>query len=1671
MADDNMDIAKRLDAAVPIAQLGPDASRDSAVHGMVTIVWPFNKVNNSVAFILAEPEARLRLAKGQIRVNCVGASAKAISECGLGSGDKVRLSLEGVDFVANDAKARMPGTESEWQLSFSKRLVLEAKVGYNEETKTIDVDASSEPEVEPPAPPTPVPEPEIELELDIPVLPSATPAKNTSLQLKDGEFESPAFVKRARISYGGLFEGDPFEDDGGVKGKGRKRTRFSLDPRAWRYTSRSPSPEESQEEEEEKEIPRPQMADGECQTMELDFPEPLPEVVAKPQGVTIPTSSTTTDQGHQTVSQGTWTTLEPQEQFTGAILSPSKAAFDDPNLHAGEHVEWNEQPLPYPGFSHAAPENPFASLDRSFESQIPNGFGSDLLPQHDSFVHPNPFAYGDGIGPEIHGNQSHERTVYPDPDHYDSTKSAGHVHTGSPFAEPGVPLAEATVTVPADPYARETSVPSERAAFNAGTSTWAAVNQRDNRSMSRPVSSRHSGDGQTPQSAMVIDESDSEEEAPLEDTQYGSLGDAPVSHPDHVARALEQVARNPLIEGPPPGHDVTEEDWEEEVHAYTDHAPDRYDDEYDEDEEGGDYDTSNYLAPQDDEDDGDDMDLRQHRLEPEFNDGEGETSFDEEEYDEEEDYDEEEEEEVEAEINRMAPPQRPAQRPASSAPVVIDLLSDSDDDEPPPRPPPSTMPARPQLSMQAAVSPDYGPDSEESEVEEEEEEEGDDNEEEGGEEEEDEEEEEEESVGESEEMPTAGADFDSDQEDSGVESEDAAGEADEMLENEERAVTPDVQSSPIQVTPSARAVPLRIASEPTEIGPDTKGPSMDESQATRQDEQPDTIQQEPANVFEQPSIQPANAFEQPSIEPAGQEDFQMIEPENVPTKVKPEPMIEVPSSPPLTQSFSSPISKVQDVVMEEAVAETLAPEEPLPTPADTQSRDFQSIETDMEMADAAESHPAEALADVVDSTTTIVKEAIVTIEDTPEQPSSPRVQTETVADALEAVSEVDAIEEVVDEIMEDAITVKEAVEALEVLQLPPTATDSDLAFETQEGGRDALQTALDADAQPITQVPATSDHDFDDVVSLASQLSGDDALQAALREENSRYYDSDENETMAMEVSQDLDDEAAKSEQSPEEHVVVSSPAGAQDQDMLEEKATPEVDAQDEPAPVSSPALPGSPHVEFQAEDQPEDEPEDAPEDEPEDEQELQPEIQVEIQPKPQEEIQPEAYESSPDIDVDEHVNEAGIPMGSPEWTVKERHEHEQPSVRASPTASRATPVTHKNEAGLTVGSPERAAIERHQEEDVPDDSKPTPEVEMESFIGSPERAAMERHQHERSVPDEQKSKQKTETQSFIGSPERAAMERHQAQEEAAPEAPDAPETTPVQQKVEEFFIGSPEKTAKRRSQQKDQDSDDFTSDPSLRLARAAIASRNGHRVSPANSRPQTRSKSFQKSPTPELPDNSVQIARASLHTPSKTGRNEAPVASSPASSKVEEEASSLTASKLKLVRHLRDQLSECTTLKVLRQHTGKSVEVMAVAMMTPPTPVRAKGGPREYMMSFTMTDHSISPSGVSEVQLYRPHKESLPQVKHGDVVLLRNFTVVALKGKGYGLRTNEGSSWAVFDKEDEPPQIKGPPVEYGEAETTFAAYLREWYGLLDDKAKEKLEKANQKIIEAGKAK
>jgi hypothetical protein len=166
---------------------------------------------------------------------------------------------------------------------------------------------------------------------------------------------------------------------------------------------------------------------------------------------------------------------------------------------------------------------------------------------------------------------------------------------------------------------------------------------------------------------------------------------------------------------------------------------------------------------------------------------------------------------------------------------------------------------------------------------------------------------------------------------------------------------------------------------------------------------------------------------------------------------------------------------------------------------------------------------------------------------------------------------------------------------------------------------------------------------------------------------------------------------------------------------------------------------------------------------------------------------------------------------------------------------------------------------------------------------------------------------------------------------------------------------------------------------------------------------------------------------------------------------------------KLNLSRALRTDLSEFTALKVIRFHLNQKLDVLGIVTSTPAEPQRAKGGPRQYQITFNITDSSIAPSGVTEVQVYRPYIEALPIVKVGDGILLRNFMAIAIKNRGFALRSeqNEASSWAVFKDGAAEPEIRGPPVEYGAAEQNHMVAMKEWYSTLDSTAVAKLNRAN----------
>ncbi|OHW91580.1 3-dehydroshikimate dehydratase protein [Colletotrichum incanum] len=305
-----------------------------------------------------------------------------------------------------------------------------------------------------------------------------------------------------------------------------------------------------------------------------------------------------------------------------------------------------------------------------------------------------------------------------------------------------------------------------------------------------------------------------------------------------------------------------------------------------------------------------------------------------------------------------------------------------------------------------------------------------------------------------------------------------------------------------------------------------------------------------------------------------------------------------------------------------------------------------------------------------------------------------------------------------------------------------------------------------------------------------------------------------------------------------------------------------------------------------------------------------------------------------------------------------------------------------------------------------------------------------------------------------------------------------------------------------RRGRGHRRDRSDTTSkdlDPSVKLARASIASRRSTRLSDRTTPDSTRvtrarSQSLVlKSDSPDAEDDSVQLARSAIKSPSRAPKVKEPkeretvkpketrepkekeLAKSKQSKReaTPKEAAEQTPAALKaqLTRSLRADVPDCISLKVLRNHPGKAVDVLVIATTEPPEAKRAKGGPRGIMLAFNVTDHSIAPSQTVAVQIFRPHKAALPVVHPGDAILLRNFSIMVLTGRGFGLRANDGSSWAVFEREsqDDLPQIRGPPVELTEGEASYAALLKQWYAGLDAKSLARLDKANEAAPAVGK--
>ena len=133
------------------------------------------------------------------------------------------------------------------------------------------------------------------------------------------------------------------------------------------------------------------------------------------------------------------------------------------------------------------------------------------------------------------------------------------------------------------------------------------------------------------------------------------------------------------------------------------------------------------------------------------------------------------------------------------------------------------------------------------------------------------------------------------------------------------------------------------------------------------------------------------------------------------------------------------------------------------------------------------------------------------------------------------------------------------------------------------------------------------------------------------------------------------------------------------------------------------------------------------------------------------------------------------------------------------------------------------------------------------------------------------------------------------------------------------------------------------------------------------------------------------------------------------------------------------------TPLGALAEHFSSVVDVFGVCTVASAT-MRAKYGPKDYAMTVRLVDGS-SVADPPLVQIFRPFRQAMPRASEGDAVMLRSFRVISSK-RNFALISTAESAWAVWraaSTASEPPEIRGPPVEYADNEVRHAHALLAW--------------------------
>ncbi|KAL4726118.1 hypothetical protein ACLX1H_006795 [Fusarium chlamydosporum] len=1555
--------------SIPIAQLNPDASNQEnrVVCGTVTITWPFSILTKSVAFLLAERDFRLRRENGQVRVRFHGAAAKAIADASLGAGDEIRVSLKGVQWEKNETQTQVAGSTLAWQLEFTNRLVIGIRRPNTEQETIFNIDVpAAEPETvvdgqaestepidtipEEPATPGP-PSPELTL-----------PTKRTATStLEPFEYASPAFLKRARVSYGSLFEGglDMFDDDVGKTTKSKKRSRFSIPGNAWRYTSRSPSPEpdDAPEEldEEEPQANGNSQSNGDAEDTTMDTPS-RPAMV---------------DQGSQTA---------------------------DVDFTPMASVQVLAEPRPGFGFQQMTP-TPFART-RPFEAD------SSVMNQSMHFE-------GDSTTPHGMPSESHQNLLGQQPDHMDTdmafsfTPQTVLFPQGSGFfpTQDGVPDSPSrtagtedypaalldTDAVPSNPVdslmgfaahgaqsivAQQNPFATEPALNSTFTTTAPSPhNPWATEALPRSHSANASSDAENP--VEILSSSPLREQGSRE-----SSADRPVS-PSRDDTEMDVTAEASL--------EPTLEDTASEAEHYRDGG----------DEPGDDYDLRKYSRTHDDDDDvdtseeeldvnnddpdaqimnpeEDDVDVDEdvvnqegypdqasdeyeEEMDEERFDGDGEEyegSEDDAEgeyYSDEEDYsDDEENEEEDAQTH-------PPAAPVTREPVFIDLLSDSEDENETASKPEPVAELEPKQEPEEEAEQD-------SEASEEHESEP--------------------------EMETEANSMSAEKKTPAVlpegrrEAEDP--KVDEMIERAQPSpTTAEDEESTLPITKEAGhetetknttqketaqieeasvpASPAKKDSEPDQdevpAAPTVYGEIKDgddtlyieESSKTKQPSVDAPAQNEPGNTDGQPQHE-QKAEEKPIAGQAVSDDIEMDTPVLVKGSKELEDAKNVPEEPMKIGS----LNETEPTVVEEA----------------TEAMDIDAP-PEASLQDTTEAKEPEKV-EVIENSVTVTEEIRTTVTDAQEEIST-KIQVAATQEEsltqLHKTSEINAEEtrespELAP--LKSHDTIMQDVSSEEVLRKPATGEtgDQDIGELPEKDGKMS---------PPPTQA------------SQEQTLQEDNINVSVQAHEQHLPTPGETQQVVEVEMSGIV-------QTATEDNQIDEEDAGPEDQIMAEILQHSPI-KQDTRLPVDpATSSPGAPQTQSPAQTE-----------------------QV---------VEAHGRSASPSESVPEvAVSKSLRPRRSKQSRASDGNDQADPSM----ALIGVTPVKRSADNGSkhsspTAMRPDRASYDSDQEDPSMALIGATPAKDSGSKTRSKTRGKA--HRDDPSI-------------LLAGGPAQAETKNKRKKKAADDESIASVDNSPP---------GSQRVLRSRNDH----------GDPSILLAKGSSPSarqtRSQKTPDPKHETPRRETRSVSRSF--QLQEESPDASFASLKSPSIAGS----FATVPED--WEEDVKTL---KLQLVKSLRTNLPDFLPLKNLRGNINKMTDVLAVVTQTPAHPHRPKNGPRDFMLTLTLTDASTAPTQVRVAHIFRPHLTSLPEVESGDIILLRRVKVVSMKGRDFGVRSEDSSSWAVSKPNDEQVlgQVKGPPVEITPEEIEFAKGLRHWWSLQDESAMNKIETASRKVTEA----